>query len=118
MIEFAPMQKKESDMFRSSGSHFGRAREGKELLKEGKSLSEMTTPIDGPSKEYLFLQRKRYIKQVSNMNNESLVKELERIEKRVERALNSEMVGTSELEWRRIIVMDKMESSKLDDKNL
>ena len=98
------------EIFRKSvltaGNHIERAKEGARLLAEGKSLSEMKTPITGPTEEEMNRRRMAQIKQYQGMSDEKLRETLTRVELMIEVALNREVQGTSELYWQRIVLND------------
>lgn len=113
MLKSAPMFESE-DIFKKSvltaANHIARAKEGAKLLAEGKSLSEMETPITGLTEEEMNRRRTAQLKQYQEMNHEELVETLRRVEFMIEAALNREVQGTSELYWQRIVIKDILEA--------
>lgn len=92
------------DVLKSVISHRRRAKEGSKLLKKGKPLSEMETPIEGPSSETLKRQRKKFISTLQDMERPDLEQLSVKLEESVEKASQNPEGGTSELEWQRNIV--------------
>lgn len=106
----------ESDeIFRKSvltaGNHIKRAREGANLLAEGKSLSEMETPISGLTEGEMTRRRQAQLKKFQEMGEADLRQTLGYIELMIERALGREIQGTSELYWERIVILDILEKN-------
>lgn len=101
----------ESDeIFRKSvltaGNHIERAKEGLRLLAEGKSLVEMQTPITGLTDDEMNRRRYAQLGKYQEMNPSDLKRLLNNIEFMIERALERDIQGTSELYWQRIVIKD------------
>ena len=62
------------NMFRTAKNHISRAREGKKLLKDGKSLNNMRIPIEGPETSDLRNRRELFIKNISSKSPDELGK--------------------------------------------
>ncbi|OGJ15772.1 MAG: hypothetical protein A2632_02345 [Candidatus Pacebacteria bacterium RIFCSPHIGHO2_01_FULL_46_16] len=90
-------------------NHRQRAEEGKRLLGEGRSLSEMRTPVAGMTNEENTERRAEFLTLIGRMTQSELGNQLTQIEKLIEFRLGQEEKGASELEWRRIMVIDLLE---------
>ncbi len=89
-------------------NHIARSEEGFKLLSEGRSLSEMTTPITGLTSDETLERRTDYLEFIGQMNNEDLRKQLSTVEHQINVALGRPIQGTSELYWQRIVILDRL----------
>lgn len=90
-------------------NHRERAQEGRELLAASRTLQEMTTPLVGPSQETLLERRKEFCRHVEALDDDALASELSQLLQAIQTALGREDQGTSELYWKRIIVLSEIE---------
>ncbi|NCN82619.1 MAG: hypothetical protein GW947_01505 [Candidatus Pacebacteria bacterium] len=90
-------------------NHRERAREGKKLLGEGRSLSEMKTPPTGMTDGENVERRTEFLSELKQMTEPELRTQLAQLEALIEFRLEQDEKGTSELEWRRIAVLDLLE---------
>ncbi len=97
---------------RAYKSHVERSREGRELLKRGVPLSEMKTPIEGATPGQLTASRQTYLDRLEGMSHEQLKTHLGKVEKQIGRLLDTDLVGTSELEWRRNVIKARFPDNK------
>lgn len=104
----SPERDKVVNVIRSAISHLQRAKEGSRLLKEGKSLSEMRSPIEGPTEEYLLLKRQEFVNGLQNMKKDSLQELLKETDEHILRLSQKKLAGNSELLWQRIVILAKL----------
>jgi hypothetical protein len=105
----SPEIDKEWNIKISAISHIKRAKEGQQLMQEGRPLSEMKTPVEGPTEEYVRLKRQEFIDRVQSMDNNSLEGLLKETEDSIKRLSGVELAGNSELLWQRIVILEKLE---------
>lgn len=84
-------------------NHLDRAEEGRRLLAEGRSLSEMKTPITGLTHDQTIQRRQAFLESVKEMDDERLLRRHLIAVTMILKRLQEPDVGTSELEWQRII---------------
>lgn len=94
-------------------NHLERVAEGRELLKEGRPLSEMRTPLVGYSDKELRQKREEFIRHVEGKNPTEKRKLLERLRKSCDEADQREEGGSSELNWEINIVTALMDGEEL-----
>ena len=94
---------KDPDIFRraieTAKNHIARAAEGRELLLQGKSLSEMQTPITGLDPDQNDTRRISYLEWISKFDNEELVKVYKNVLIQLHHRMNDKDAGYSELLW-------------------
>ncbi len=105
-MEKTPGNDNNENIFKSVRSHLLRVKEGRQLLKEGRSLSEMTTPIEGPSNEYLQLKRQEFINGLHGMDKDALDKLLQDTDEHILKIRERNVAGESELLWQRTVILD------------
>ena len=89
-------------------NHIARAEEGSLLLAKGRSLSEMTTPITGPTSEETLERRNDFLEFINQMDEAGLRKHLSIIEHQIDVVLSRPIQGTSEFYWQRIVILDRL----------
>ena len=103
---------KSEEIFRKSVetaiNHRARAREGKQLLKEGKTLNEMQTPITGLSESEMLERRQAYIDNLTVKSPIELENLLTMVEAQLKKREEGEEKGTSELNWQRLAILEKL----------
>lgn len=107
-MEKTPGNDDVENILKSAKSHLQRAREGRDLLKKGRPLSEMTTPIEGPSDEYLLSKRKIFIDGLQDKDKESLNKLLHDTDERILQISKGKIAGYSDLLWQRTVILEKL----------
>ena len=105
----SPERDKHLNVFRSALSHLQRAKEGSQLLKEGKSLSEMKSPIEGPTEEYLRLKRQEFVEGLQYMKKASLRELLKETDEHILKLSEIKLAGNSELLWQRTVILAKLD---------
>ena len=100
---------KNAEIFRkaieTAKNHLARVEEGSKLLKQGRSLDEMTTPITGLSAEETLERRGEYLRYIGEMDISRLRKHLAMVKHQINNALEREEGGTSEHEWQRNAIL-------------
>ena len=103
---------KNNEIFRKSilvaKNHSARAEEGKKLLEDGKSLDNMQTSITGLTEEENIIRRRAYIDDLNGKSNSELKEMLRQVEAFIERRDDTEEKGTSELNWQRLVILEKL----------
>jgi len=89
-------------------NHIARAEEGSLLLANGRTLSEMTTPITGLTSEETLERRRDFLEFINQMDEAGLRKHLAMIEHQIGVAISRPIQGTSELYWQRITIFDRL----------
>jgi|GEM_PF-4544150 len=90
-------------------NHIARVKEGRELLSQGKPLSEMKTEITGASDELFRRRRQLDLDRINSMTKEELEKQLTTVRQMIDSVSHSKHGGTSEFEWERIMIEKKLE---------
>ncbi|MEK7458768.1 MAG: hypothetical protein AAB612_04800 [Patescibacteria group bacterium] len=102
---------KDPDIFRrtveTAKNHMARAAEGRELLKQGKSLGEMITPITGLNPEQNDARRADYLDWISKFDDTELAKVYKNVLFQLHIRINNQDAGYSELLWQRIAFLDE-----------
>lgn len=108
---------KNDEIFRkaieTAKNHNARAEEGRKLLNEKRSLSEMKTPLTGLNFDETNERRKEYISFIGGLGNVELNKLRVNVLNLLEKRYQDENKGTSELEWQRIVIEDECVKRKL-----
>jgi len=89
-------------------NHIARAEEGSLLLANGRSLSEISTPITGLTSEETLERRNDFLEFINQMDEAGLRKHLAMIEHQIDVAISRPIQGTSELYWQRIVILDRL----------
>lgn len=95
-------------------NHLARVKEGRNLLKNGRSLSEMLTEQIGLTIEEMTQRRKEYLEELERMDNEFLSFVYKNTMYQLHRRYEDEDGGTSELEWRVNAFKDEFRCRKMD----
>lgn len=90
-----------------------RAAEGRELLKQGKSLREMQTPITGLDPDQNNTRRADYLQEISEYDDEHLAWVYKNVLFQLHNRIEDEDAGYSELLWQRIAFLDEFERRKI-----
>lgn len=83
-------------------NHVARAEEGRRLISEGRSLSEMTTDPIGLTAEETVKRRQGYLDLIGEVDDSRLIFIYGNTLYQLERRYEHPDKGTSELEWQRI----------------
>lgn len=94
-------------------NHMARAAEGRELLKQGKSLREMQTPITGLDPDQNNTRRADYLQEISEYDDEHLAWVYKNVLFQLHNRIEDEDAGYSELLWQRIAFLDEFERRKI-----
>jgi hypothetical protein len=95
-------------------NHLNRAHEGQKLLAEGKPLSEMKIEPTGLNQEEFQKMREESLANFKSMNTERLTRVYGGILFQLDRRWDDPDKGTSELEWKRLIVESIFEERGLE----
>ena len=94
-------------------NHLDRVKEGRALLKSGRSLSEMLTESIGLSIEEMAQRRQEYLDDLKKMDTQFLTSVYNNTMYQLHRRYKDEDGGSSELEWRVNAFKDEFQSRNL-----
>lgn len=99
---------------KAAENNLARSREGRQLLADGRSLAEMTTPLTGLSDEQTRKRREDYVTWLQGLSEDKLRFVTRATRNLLEHRWQDPDKGTSELELRRIFHEDEFKRRGLD----
>ena len=88
-------------------NHLERSEEGRKLLRDGRSLNEMTTPLAGLTDKQTRERKGDFVKRMKKMDADQLYSEFQDTMHSLQHRWTDPSKGTSELELRRILFEDE-----------
>lgn len=95
-------------------NHMQRAQEGRTLLEQGRTLSEMQTAPIGLTPGETVTRRQQYLDFIRELDDQKLAWVYKNVIFQLSRRYDDKDKGTSELEWQRIVFEDEFNNRHID----